>query len=573
MRRFIVTVCLVLIALAALAWPASRVGFAYTHEQPTSMWTIRLCDGLIWRVLVGDKRYAKPLERETYRIGLDRGAPGTRPAPGVLGVWHPPSTVGLRIEWIPAACGVLLLSVVVLPAARRWRRRRRGACLLCGYELGGVSPCPECGVTPAQAEERTGVWPRRAVRDAALGVFAVMLALSCGLWWTIGADERAADLSRAQAFDYSWYLETCQPRLDGRVAYAEPGRGPHSLEAALSSVGDGGTVVLLPGTYELSRSNGLNLARGLWLVGSGPGSTEVSIQFAGNRLRIDGVSIRCKEPFSAKLDMSGVVLRDCRVSGYDAGPWAYGISGSGSALLIESCEFVGKVGPNGRAMGGAAIDLGGDGRAFLRNDRFVDTAEVARRPLGVMDGCRVTGGAESSEVRYWARGGRTMFDRMPSYPPRPAGPIQGTKVFTECLDDLEPLTRLASGAGLKAWKDPVARELADRLGMSDDRELWRRLLKASSPEVRKLAAGRLKLAPPAGTVPLEDALGQLDQPCLTADVALSILSAGELAREGLQLAAERGAGPVQGNAAALLRLLDVQPSLPEMVRAEAARQK
>jgi len=39
------------------------------------------------------------------------------------------------------AWGVLFAPGVV----KRWRRRRRGACVGCGYELAGLVRCPECG--------------------------------------------------------------------------------------------------------------------------------------------------------------------------------------------------------------------------------------------------------------------------------------------------------------------------------------------------------------------------------------------------------------------------------------------
>lgn len=39
-------------------------------------------------------------------------------------------------------CWVLLAAPGVV---RRWRRRRRGACAACGYDLAGLEACPECG--------------------------------------------------------------------------------------------------------------------------------------------------------------------------------------------------------------------------------------------------------------------------------------------------------------------------------------------------------------------------------------------------------------------------------------------
>ncbi len=37
------------------------------------------------------------------------------------------------------------LVLVVLPAARRWNRSRRGLCAGCGYNADGLDTCPECG--------------------------------------------------------------------------------------------------------------------------------------------------------------------------------------------------------------------------------------------------------------------------------------------------------------------------------------------------------------------------------------------------------------------------------------------
>lgn len=40
--------------------------------------------------------------------------------------------------------------VGAIGSVRRSRRRRRGRCIACGYELGGVSTCPECGSENAE---------------------------------------------------------------------------------------------------------------------------------------------------------------------------------------------------------------------------------------------------------------------------------------------------------------------------------------------------------------------------------------------------------------------------------------
>jgi hypothetical protein len=43
-----------------------------------------------------------------------------------------------------AAAGALVLGA---PALLRWRRRRRGLCPACGYAVGALGRCPECGAT------------------------------------------------------------------------------------------------------------------------------------------------------------------------------------------------------------------------------------------------------------------------------------------------------------------------------------------------------------------------------------------------------------------------------------------
>lgn len=51
--------------------------------------------------------------------------------------------------------GVLALPVFALPALRRTRRRRKGLCPRCAYDLRETPddhPCPECGTTPARKQ-------------------------------------------------------------------------------------------------------------------------------------------------------------------------------------------------------------------------------------------------------------------------------------------------------------------------------------------------------------------------------------------------------------------------------------
>ena len=58
-------------------------------------------------------------------------------------------TIAVRIPTWQLVVALLALPalLVVFPAVRRSRRRRRGACLKCGYDLTGneTGVCPECG--------------------------------------------------------------------------------------------------------------------------------------------------------------------------------------------------------------------------------------------------------------------------------------------------------------------------------------------------------------------------------------------------------------------------------------------
>jgi len=69
----------------------------------------------------------------------------------------------VRPIWSRFALALLLWAVVLValgPAYRvpgRWRlrkRRRRGLCVACGYDLSGIEACPECGADPDQSRSR-----------------------------------------------------------------------------------------------------------------------------------------------------------------------------------------------------------------------------------------------------------------------------------------------------------------------------------------------------------------------------------------------------------------------------------
>ncbi len=153
------------------------------------------------------------------------------------------------------------------------------------------------------------------------------------------------------------------------------------------------------------------------------------------------------------------------------------------------------------------------------------------------------------------------------------------------MDDLSALHRLTGGAGSApaAWSDPVARDIARTLGLTKahgDQGFWARLLLHPSAQVRQLAATTLGAAqaatasdqPAPPSITLEDALGRLDQPRLPRKVVLALLTADQgTVRSSLQAQTVTGTPREQSNAAAILRLMEAQPSLPELLRYEKLR--
>lgn len=69
---------------------------------------------------------------------------GLAPGPGGKGLPVRPGWLGLGVNTLVfgGACWLLITGA---GAARRWRRRRRGRCAACGYDLGDLETCPECG--------------------------------------------------------------------------------------------------------------------------------------------------------------------------------------------------------------------------------------------------------------------------------------------------------------------------------------------------------------------------------------------------------------------------------------------
>jgi hypothetical protein len=556
-------------ALALLAWPLGRVGVSFVHEDGGVRRVVGVWGGAA-RVVVDSSLAKRPLAREQFRLEV-----GPRPEAQTQVLTSPtgvapagPRVFGIGLAWVVAGSVGLLVLVVGLPALGRRRMRRRGLCVACGYKRPGDGPCPECGLTERDAEERMRTRPGRLVRDAGAALFAVLLALSCGVWAIAAADRRAEERHRAQTFDYSWYLRVCEPRIDGVVSYAEPGSGPNSLVNVARGAGPGATIVLLPGKHDLGdegrgRSPALNGLKDVWLVGSGAETTELTMSLeAAERVRIEGVTIECRDEPAIDLRRGGCLhLKDCRVRGYNSGAGgSEAVFGVGAVLIAEGCEFDGKPGRASNSMRGCAFDLRQENRVFLRGVRFIDNQEILRDVPHVMDRCTVT----TDQPQYFlAPGGSPSWIR--ETPMNTARGWAGTPAaFKEALDDLEPLKGLAAGKGKTAWEDEVARAAASKLELGD--EMWTGLLMHPSPEVRRLAAGQLKIGPDPAAYTLSEALGLLDQK-LPAKVSLSILSAGEQARAGLEAALAGGNERVKANAAALLRLLDTQPPVPEIVRA------
>src|SRR5262249_45366790 len=136
-----------------------------------------------------------------------------------------------------------------------------------------------------------------------------------------------------------------------------------------------------------------------------------------------------------------------------------------SVLLVESCEFEGKSG-RGSSGHGRAMDLRGSCRVYVRGCQFTDNEELFRSASGVLDGCKI-----ATDSPFWMPQGNDLFERGTQCIRKPAGGAPRS-TFTEALDDLTPLTRLAGGAGVKAWTDATARAEAAALRLDKDREFW-----------------------------------------------------------------------------------------------------
>jgi hypothetical protein len=413
------------------------------------------------------------------------------------------------------------------------------------------------------------------VRDAGVGLFAVLLILCCGAWVVVQADRHAEEVLRARAFDYSWYLEVCQPRLNGRVICAQPGPGPDSLESLWMRAAPGTTIVLLPGEHSLgdvrTRGRTAGGVKDIWLLGSGAESTTLSLRLESARgVRIEGVTIDCNNTeFADFRDEGSLYLRNCRITNYNSGAGgSNAVFAVGSALLIESCEFEGKSGRASASMRGTAMDLRGRNIVYIRDTEFINNQEVFRNGDGVLDGCTVS----TDQPQYYGPPSGDLYVRN-TEAPSSRFPANAWKKFSQGLDDLDVLRAIADvrGRSATAWSDPVASEIAGTLGLQRDRGYWVRLLRHPSAEVRRLAAERAGAEYPAPELPVEKAVEALNQTVVSPEAALALMSGGEGARAKLKALVETGAAREKANAAAILRVMDAEPPLLDFLRYEKIR--
>jgi hypothetical protein len=189
-RRVLIAVCLTGLAVVALGWFTSRVAVS---RKPTVM-RLQILDaakptwwifGRYWERIgwswedvglldtTGGWHLSLAGERGTFnvRVAQDlspqqlagvlpdsklalcgfkwrRVVGQTRPpSPSLSATFQHVDSLDVPFWALACLCTVYPVVAVLIPGLRRWRRRRRGFCLACGYDLRGNASavCPECG--------------------------------------------------------------------------------------------------------------------------------------------------------------------------------------------------------------------------------------------------------------------------------------------------------------------------------------------------------------------------------------------------------------------------------------------
>ena len=136
-----------------------RTGDAFTRYTRAALYSGEIGRGRVW--VARDTRWGTP-EPSFAHAGVRPPHPIAAPVgiPGRLGFFldrrpgrrgEPRFSVVFPI-WLAVAVTAVLPAWVTPGRIRRWRRRARGACLSCGYDLRATPErCPECGAVPARA--------------------------------------------------------------------------------------------------------------------------------------------------------------------------------------------------------------------------------------------------------------------------------------------------------------------------------------------------------------------------------------------------------------------------------------
>lgn len=103
-----------------------------------------------WMLTDGRSIYIHRFRRQDellHRLGFDH-YDNEPPIPPRVGLQWMPSRIITIPYWLPALCFAVAPATYLLRRLRAWRRRRRGLCPECGYNLQATPDrCPECGTT------------------------------------------------------------------------------------------------------------------------------------------------------------------------------------------------------------------------------------------------------------------------------------------------------------------------------------------------------------------------------------------------------------------------------------------